>query len=390
MSLFDNKTTSLFDSIDVKKNKQEKKEIKNDNDKKSAEKNDINDRKEENKKEEKEKKRAKLEVKTKIKLPKIKKTEKIEEEINNKYLRELKEITSFSSIENKLLTQFQENKLHHALMFSGNYGTGKATFAYWLASRMILSECHKRNDNDITVKMHENLLRENKHPDVMFLNIDDGNDEIKMEQVRKLLGKMIFKSTYGSKFAIIDDINSINENGANALLKTLEEPPENTFFFIINHNTTNILDTIRSRCNEIKLSLSHEECEKVLKQIHRNLDDDDVKLYSDASNNSVNFANMLIAICFKDIVTKFYKNRNIKITNLLNNFYEKIDTQFKSLSRILKISLLERIIMFFVKNNITHDIKNNCINSKQNVILNTNLLQQLKDIKLYELPVKFV
>ena len=387
MSLFDGKTTSLFDDVDAKKNNQEKKgrnnqekkEIKSNNKKKSEEKNDTIDKKDE--------KKIKSEVKTKIKSPKIK---KIEEETDNKYLQELKKITSFSNVENKLLLQFQENKLHHTLMFSGNYGLGKATFAYWLASRIILSECHRRNDNDITVKMHENLLRENKHPDIMFLNISDGNDEIKIEQVRKLLEKMIFKSTYGSKFAIIDDINSINVNGANALLKTLEEPPENTFFFIINHNTTNILDTIRSRCSEIKLSLSNEECKKVLKQIHQDLNDDDARLYSEASNNSINFANMLISINFKEIVTKFYKDRNIKITNLLNNIYKQIDTQFKLLPRILKISLLERIIMFFIEDNILNDIKNNCINSKQNVKLNTNLLQQLKNIKLYELPIKFV
>ena len=387
MSLFDSKTTSLFDNVSIEKNKQEK-EIKSNN-KKSAEKNDINDKnsKKEGKKEKLEEKKGKLEVKTKIKSPKIK---KIEEEINNKYLRELKEITSFSSTENKLLTQFQENRLHHTLMFSGDYGIGKATFAYWLASRMILSECRKRNDNDITIKMHENLLRENAHPDVMFLNIDNDNDEIKIEQVRKLLEKMIFKSTYGSKFAIIDDINSINTNGANALLKTLEEPPENTFFFIINHNTTNILDTIRSRCSEIKLSLSNEECKKVLKQIHQDLNDDDAKLYSEVSDNSINFANMLITIGFKEIITKFYEDKNVKITNLLNNVYKQIDTQFKSLSRILKISLLERIIMFFVKNSISDDIRNNCINLKQNIKLNTNLLQQLKDMKLYELPIRFV
>lgn len=327
-----------------------------------------------------------------IKKSKSFKTDKIINQKNNnenivdnyKKSQELKEIKSFSEIKEKLLDQFNKKTLHHAIMLSGNYGIGKATFAYWLVSNMIIDECKKQNNDENLIKMHINLLEKNIHPDVFFLNIQEGENEIKIDQVREMLNKINLKSTYGNKFVIIDDINSINFNGLNTLLKTLEEPFKNTFFLIIDHQTTRLLDTIYSRCNKIKLSLSSEECMSILQQLHPDWSKEDIKFYANISGNSINFANKLHELDITKSINSITNNQ--EIANLLNKFSKQIDTKYNNLSRILKISLLEQIIMFFIKRNI-----NSCeVPNEQIIKQNNSLLKQIIDIKSYELPVRFI
>ena len=308
-----------------------------------------------------------------------------EKEIGEINRRELKKISSFFEIEDRILNQFCNGKMHHATMLSGKYGIGKATFAYWLASRMILSSC-----KDEEREMHIELLTRNIHPDVMFLELSEGENEIKIEQVRILLEKIMIKSTYGNKFVIIDDINSVNKNGVNALLKTLEEPPANTYFFLINHKISRLLDTIYSRCNEIKMRLSHGECMKVLQQMHTDWLFDDVEFYANISDNSINFANLAADFGLKTIIVNGLKNEKLNLPNLLNVLYGQIERNCKTLSRVLKQSFLEKILMYLISENINFDIAKNCECILQIVKQNTQLLKQFADIKLFDLPVRFV
>ena len=296
--------------------------------------------------------------------------------------REIKEIKAFKKIGELLLRYFKENKLHHTLMFSGDYGIGKATFAYWLIAEIIVSLNKEQKD------MHLELLRNNIHPDVFFL--EEGENEIKIEQIRKFLAKITFKSTYGYKFAIIDDINSINSNGVNALLKTLEEPPDNTFFFIINHKISKILDTIFSRCNEIKMNFSNNECVEVLRHMHNNWNNDDIAFYSMISGNSVHFANILADINVKKMIhNDIYDQSFDNLPYLLTEIYNLIDMHCKNLSKTLKISLLERVLMYVIQNNIEKFAKDNN-SDKRNVVVIKSLIKQFTEIKKFELPVRFV
>ena len=332
----------------------------------------------------------KSEKKEKIKV-KTQKIKDIEEEIiDYQNLKELKQISSFLDVEDKILEQFKNNRLHHTTMLSGNYGIGKATFAYWIISRMILSTC-KDLENERNLKaMHIELLERNIHPDVFFLELQDGENEMKIEQIRTLLEKIAVKSTYGNKFIVIDDINSINKNGINAMLKTLEEPPVNTYFFLINHCTTKLLDTIYSRCHEIKMSFSRNDCLKVLQQMHEDWSFDEIEFYTDISNNSIKFANILAELGLKTIINNGGNNQNLSISQLLNVAYERIDTGCKTLSKVLKKTLLERIMMFILNKSIISDVETNNRCNLQVVRQNTQILKQFIDIKKFDLPVRFV
>ena len=304
--------------------------------------------------------------------------------------REVKQINAFNSIEQHLLQLFQIGKLHHSLMLNGNYGIGKATFVYWLISRIILTECNSRGEPE-KFAMHLELLKNNAHPDVFFLELNKNSDEIKIDQIRTLLERITYKSTYGYKFVIIDDIGSINTNGINAILKTLEEPPKNTFFFIINHQISTIMDTIHSRCNEINMLFTRTDCLKALKQLHNDWSSAEIEFYTDISENSVSIANILYQIDITKLIKQSDSNNYRDICHILNQSYTQIDAQCKSLSRLLKLTILEKIIMYLIRRNISDVSNSNDAELRKKLMSqNTNILKQFTNIKRFELPVKFI
>ena len=337
---------------------------------------------------------ANLEEKAKKKTTKEPKVKLIEDKQDaSKELREIKQIHSFDVVGERILQQFHDDKLHHATMFSGSFGIGKATFAYWLICQMILSKAQNEDMKQANLQ----LLQENRHPDVFILQSSDGK-EISVEKVRELLdGFLSLKSTYGYKFVLIDDINSINVNGVNALLKSLEEPTKNTFFFIINHKISTLLDTIYSRCNEEKLILSNGDCRKILSQQHDELTDDEIGVYADMSENSIAFANILIDlnVCkISDFLSTYSEinGENIglisnKIRQAINNLWAVLDTNFKVLPRVLKISLLEKMIYYFISR--LQKIGATGDNIQKIVVLSNTLTKQFIDVKQFELPVRF-
>ena len=342
----------------------------------------------------------------KINLTKTKTKIVKEEEIidKNRNLVQLKEIKSFEKIKQSIIKQFTENKLHHCLMFSGNYGIGKTTFAYWLVYLLIIKSLEKQceisgdvgeNELQELKEMHIDMLKGHEHPDVYFLSLQEGENEIKIEKVRKLLDNWLqLKPSYFNKFVIIDDINSINTNGVNALLKSLEEPPNSTYFILINHKNTNILDTIYSRCIEMNFSINKNDCLRILKELHEDWTIDELSFYCEISENSVSIAEILFNLniqksCQQIIENDF--NYNF-ICSILNNIYKELEKNYKNATRSIKILILEKIIFFIIKVNTLKAIKNNYNDNNllktYNAII-SNLVKQFIDIKTFELPVNF-
>ena len=322
-------------------------------------------------------------VKKAVKEPKLK---VLKDDTDNEIKFPITEIKTFSNFTERMLERFKNKTLHHATMIVGDYGIGKATCAYWLISQMVLSQI---TDKEIKTANLQ-LLQEGAHPDVFVLQPKAGENEIKVDDVRVLLDKLSLKSVYGNKFILIDDINSINANGVNALLKILEEPQDGTFFFIINHGFSKVLDTIYSRCNQEKLSLKQEQCISVLKEAHPKMNNDELSFYANISANSIAFAEMMM-----DMQLFSFDFGNIdELKGNLNFIYKQIDDKYKNLPKIIKISLLERI-MFFAISKINNDfannsnLKNDNIEFRKIVALSTSLSKQLIDIKKYDLSIIF-
>ena len=159
---------------------------------------------------------------------------------------------------------YRTGRLHHALLLSGPPGIGKATFAFHLARHLLSHPDHaSAPDTFRALEPSSSLFRQiaqGAHPGVLHLTrpLNDKTKAFKsvvtVDEVRKVNRFLSMTSHDGSyRVAIVDPADDMNTNAANALLKTLEEPPARTLFILISHTLGSLLPTIRSRCQSIKL-----------------------------------------------------------------------------------------------------------------------------------------
>ena len=165
-------------------------------------------------------------------------------------------------------------KMHHAWLLTGPEGIGKARFAHQLAASLIAhddsqSALFGTPDpfrialDDASPDMRQ--VMQSAHPD--FLHIapiqDDKNKSgmIKVEQIRELTPFFSHKSASGGwRVAIVDNLDAVNLQGTNAMLKIVEEPPEKAIILLVAKSAGSVLPTIRSRVRELRFDhLSHEE-----------------------------------------------------------------------------------------------------------------------------------
>jgi len=137
-------------------------------------------------------------------------------------------------------------RLHHAYLFVGPEGVGKRTVALALARALHCDEA----PNDFCGGCAACARIQNgNHPDVRVVEILAGKKEISIQQVREVEKELNFRSFSGKrKIAIIDPATWMNLSAQNALLKTLEEPPQDSLLILIAANAGGLLPTLRSRC----------------------------------------------------------------------------------------------------------------------------------------------
>lgn len=149
-------------------------------------------------------------------------------------------------------------RLHHAWLLTGPEGVGKATFAY-RAARRLLGAPPAPAYGDLGSDPDHPVSRQvaaRSHPDLLVLEREgaDGKPRkvIPVEDARRL-SEFFSKSPASAphRVAIIDAADDLNVNAANAILKTLEEPPPRGVLFMVSHSPGRLLPTIRSRCRRL-------------------------------------------------------------------------------------------------------------------------------------------
>jgi DNA polymerase III subunit gamma/tau len=147
----------------------------------------------------------------------------------------------------RLRTKLKEQRFPHGLVFSGPQGVGKHTCALMIAKALNCLHAPAVEFCDECAACRK--IESGTHPDVLTVSVEDEATQIKIAQIRQLLTILDFQPLEGrNKIFIIDPADLLNAEGANALLKGLEEPPENTFFILITVNVHELLRTVRSRC----------------------------------------------------------------------------------------------------------------------------------------------
>ncbi|KFA59931.1 DNA polymerase III delta prime subunit [Gilliamella apicola] len=140
-----------------------------------------------------------------------------------------------------------QNRAHHAFLIRYVQGSGEDELIYKLASRLL---CQASVNLEPCLNCHScQLFLSRHHPDFYVISNELGKPSIGIDQVRNISSKIYEKSQQGGNKVIwVKYAASMTEAAANALLKTLEEPPENTYFILSDGHNSNLLPTIRSRC----------------------------------------------------------------------------------------------------------------------------------------------
>ena len=149
------------------------------------------------------------------------------------------------------------NKLPNISLLSGPQGVGKSTFVNHLMHFTFDNENYDLKLYKLNKKsFFYNQLNQNIFQNIIYLNGSNFRT-IKIDDIRDLKKKILTTSLKNNKrFIILDDVDLFNLNSMNALLKILEEPSKNNFFFLIDNRRQPLLETIKSRCIEFKFILN--------------------------------------------------------------------------------------------------------------------------------------
>lgn len=148
-----------------------------------------------------------------------------------------------------------------SFMFTGIKGSGKRHLAIDVVKNVLCKHSPACNSCEDCIRIDKN-----SHPDLLLIEPQEDDREIKIESIRNLSKSLSFSSAEGGKrVVLIDEAHRMNKNSANALLKTLEEPPKDTSFILLSSNFQRMLPTIISRCEIVRFApMSREKMASIL------------------------------------------------------------------------------------------------------------------------------
>ena len=164
----------------------------------------------------------------------------------------------------KLIESYQAGRGHHALLIQALPGMGDDALIYAI-TRFLM--CQQPQGHKSCGKCRGcQLMQAGTHPDYYTLEPEKGKSALGIDAVREVSEKLYEHARLsGAKVVWLKDAAQLTEAAANALLKTLEEPPERTVFFLITDQPAALLPTIVSRCRVVRFHpLTEEACQKRL------------------------------------------------------------------------------------------------------------------------------
>jgi DNA polymerase III subunit delta' len=259
----------------------------------------------------------------------------------------------------ELTNLFDTNKLPNKILLTGKKGLGKSTLSYHFIN-YVLSKNEDNSYNRKHFTIHElnksfKLMNNNTHPNFYSIDVLKDKKNIEINQIRELI-IYLNKSSFNDqpRFVLIDNVDLLNINSTNALLKIIEEPNKNVFFILINNKK--ITSTLKSRCLEFKLNLTFLDTIIVTNNIlnvdileHLNFDlinyynspGDFYYLFRFADEHNLN----LVDFDIKEFLSFIIDNNHYKNNEVVKNFiFDYIELFFL---KIYKTSNFDKSILQF-------------------------------------------
>ncbi len=245
------------------------------------------------------------------------------------------ELFGYNDLFSKFINLYNNNKLPKNILLSGEKGIGKFTFIFHLINSIFSKNTQIKYDN-LNFKI-------NKDSDVykkILFNVDanfnylscEGSNTVSIDDIRNLkttLSKTPLNNR--KRFTIIDDIELINLNCSNALLKLVEEPSSYDFFIFINNKKKKVIETLYSRSIEFKIFLSFDQKNNMFDNIKKKFN-----LKDNFLDNYIKYSTPGNLIRFNEILEK---NEIYSIDNFEENIY-KFLTIFKKNKNLIYIDLI--------------------------------------------------
>ncbi|MGK0169865.1 MAG: DNA polymerase-3 subunit delta' [Gammaproteobacteria bacterium] len=154
----------------------------------------------------------------------------------------------------RLYDALVREQLSHALLITGEAGTGRAQFAQYLLNAIVCSNRQPEVPAPCGQCRSCTLLQAGTHPGVRIVEPEPDKVSIGIDAVRRAIEHISLTTSVGSvKGVLIAPANALTMSAANALLKTLEEPPGSTYFLLVADTASTLPATVRSRCMAVAI-----------------------------------------------------------------------------------------------------------------------------------------
>jgi DNA polymerase-3 subunit delta' len=160
---------------------------------------------------------------------------------------------------NNIQQQILAHKLPHALLICGQPGLGKLGFAIELAHSLLCSLSDEEGRACGRCQSCQ-LCASDSHPDLHIVTREEDKRQIRIDQIRTLCEFMVLSRQFDRyKVSVVCEADKLNNNAANGLLKTLEEPPPYSHIILVSSSLLQIPPTLRSRCQQMAFSVPSRE-----------------------------------------------------------------------------------------------------------------------------------
>ncbi len=279
------------------------------------------------------------------------------------------EVAGQQHIVRTIKNAFSTNKIAHAYLFAGPRGTGKTTMARLLAKAL---NCEDGQGCQCNECKNCKAINEGTHPDVIEIDAASNNG---VNEIREVIDKVRYGTMLGRYTVyIIDEVHMLSTGAFNALLKTLEEPPEHVIFILATTEPHKVLPTIISRCQRFDFTkVSEEDIKERLRTV---LQQENIPFNEEAIELIISLCDggMRDALSILDQVLA-YSGNSLNTQDILDIFaLESVDEKLSLLSSIQEgnvSDILSRLNKYVLKGT---DIKR----------LTNDLLVILKDILIYK------